>query len=880
MTPERQIAHYVLTSKLGEGGMGTVYRATDTKLQRDVAVKLLPDAFAADPDRLARFTREALLLASLNHPNIAAIYGVEERALVMELIEGPTLAERIQRGPMPVEEALPLACEIASALEYAHERGVIHRDLKPANIKQTADGRVKVLDFGLAKALTGGPEAANPMSSPTLTVGATVAGVILGTASYMSPEQARGMAVDKRADIWSFGVVLYEMLTGRGLFHEGTLSDTIAALLRSELDWSALPAAVPAHVRRVLRRCLERDPKRRARDIGDVRLELEQGAPDLPAPLPPPRAAGPFRFLPWVAAAALALAAGSLAVIHFREQPPAAQPMKFAILPPQNGNFGFWAAVSPDGRYLAYTAMGADGQMQIWGRPIDSLEARPFAGTAGVVTFFWSSDSRSIAFGAPGKLKRFEISGGPSRNLCDLPGVLLGGRWQGEAILFGTNSGPIMKVPSNGGSAIPITKVEPSRAEITHSDPTILPDGRQFIYLRRSAVPANAGIYVGSLDLKPEDQRLDRLQETEYSPAYAPPHGNLPAHLLFMRDDSLVAQAFDDRSLKSVGEPVPVADSIANSLTRAFFSVSANGVLFYRSGGGPSRQLNWHDRDGKVVGRAGEPGDFQDVSLSPDGARAAYSQAASGGNRQIKVLDFARGTSTLLTSTPEGARSPVWSRDGKQILYASIRGNGLYVTESNGSGRVTPLAREGGNKLPTDWSRDGRHIVCTEASATGLDILAYSDPLGASGTRIPIAVAPAIETQGQLSPDGKWIAYASNAGGRYEVYVQPFPSDSNGAGRLLISSAGGVQPRWRGDGRELFYLATDRKLMAIDIKTEPTFEAGAPHRLFDTLVAPANTVLTYAVTNDGKRFLLVEPAAGEAVSPATVVLNWQQMLKK
>jgi serine/threonine protein kinase len=879
MNPERRIAHYLITSKLGEGGMGTVYRATDTKLHREVAVKVLPDAFANDPDRLARFTREALLLAALNHPNIAAIYGVEDGALVLELIEGPTLAERIQGGPMPVEEALPIACEIASALEYAHERGIVHRDLKPANIKLTADGRVKVLDFGLAKALTDAPVAANPMSSPTLTVGGTVAGVILGTASYMSPEQARGMPVDKRSDIWSFGVVLYEMLTGRGLFQERTLSDTIAALLRSDLDWSALPAAVPAHVQRVLRRCLERDPKSRTRDIGDVRLELEQGTPDLPGSAAP-RKAGRFRLLPWVAAGILGIAAASLAFIHFGERHPPAQPMKFAVLPPQNGNFGFWTSISPDGRYLAYTAVGADGQMQIWIRPIDSLEARPFPGTEGVVTFFWSPDSRSIAFGSPGKLKRFEISGGPPRNLCDLSNVLLGGSWKRDVILFGTNSGPIMKVSPNGGSAIPVTKVEASRAEITHSDPTILPDGRNFIYLRRSAASSNTGIYAGSLDLRPGEQKLARLQETEYSPAYTPRRGNSPAHLLFVRGDSLVAQAFDDRNMQTSGEPVPLADFVGTNLSRAFFSVSENGVLFYRAGGGPSSQLNWRDREGRVVARAGEPGDFADLSLSPDDAHAAYSQTAAGGNRQIKVLDFARGTSTLLTFTAEGARSPVWSHDGKQIAYGSVRGNGLYVTESNGSGHVTSVAREGGSKIATDWSRDGRYIVCTEVSITGLDILAYSNPLDTPATRIPVADAPAIETQGQLSPDGKWLAYASNEAGRYEVYVRAFPADDHGTGKVLISSAGGVQPRWRGNGRELFYLSLDRKLMAVEVKTEPAFQAGTPHRLFDTLAAPSNTGLTYAVTRDGNRFLIGEPATGASITPATVVLNWEEALKK
>ena len=831
---------------------------------------------------MARFTREAQVLAALNHPNIAAIYGVEERALVMELVEGPTLAERIEHGAIPLDEALPIAKQIAEALEYAHERGVIHRDLKPANIKITPEGRVKVLDFGLAKALASEPIAANPAASPTLTMRATVAGVILGTAAYMSPEQARGQQVDKRSDIWSFGVVLHEMLTGRALFHAPTVSDTLAAVLRADLDWSALPADLPPNIRTMLRRSLERDPKRRLRDIGDARLELEQPAPQQTPVMQPARRPGRIA---WIAATAVfAIAAVALALVHFRESPAPAQRIRFSLSPPEKVSLGAWMQMSPDGRHLGFISTGGDGISRVWLRSLDALEARPLAGTEETpITFFWSPDSHFVAFQSGSKLKKIDISGGPPQILCDVSGVILGGSWNREGvILFGSNSGPIMRVPEGGGSAVPVTKVETSGGEGYHTDPTFLPDGRRFLY-RRSADAERGGVYAGSLELKPEEQSLKRIQPTGFSPGYAPPRPPWPGYLLFLREGALMAQAFDERRLETVGDAIPIAEQVGTSITRAFFSVSANGVLAYRPGGAASSQLTWFDRQGHALGQAGEPADYQDVALSPDATRAAYN-LPSRGDRQIWILHIPRRINSLLTFAPESAQSPSWSPDGKRLAFGSIRGQtDLYIQDANNSGTERSVFHSASGKFLNDWSRDGRFLLYTENGAgSGFDIWALPDPSG-SGDRkpIPFATTKFNETQGQFSPDTHWVAYASDESGRYEIYVRPFAPDDVRAGKWLVSSAGGLQPRWRGDGKELFYFAPDRKLMAVDIQTEPTFRRGTPHALFDSqLFGNSTTSFRYDVTRDGKRFLMVVPATGMGSAPMTVVLNWQEGLKR
>jgi len=864
MSPQASIAHYRITSKLGEGGMGEVWRATDTKLGREVAIKILPDAFAADPDRLARFTREAQVLASLNHPNIAAIYGVEDRALIMELVDGEPPA-----GPLDEERAIPLLYQLIDALEYAHDKGIVHRDLKPANLKLAPDGRLKVLDFGLAKAMTDEAPAADPAASPTLTMRATQMGVIVGTAAYMSPEQARGQAVDKRADIWSFGVVVYELLSGRCLFQGETISDTLAAVLKTDPDLEL----VPPRFRRLLRLCLTRDPRRRLHDISGAPLLLEE-----PAPAAPP-SAPPAHPLPWMAAAAvLALALAGLAAVHFRETPAPAPLVRFSVAPPPKTSWGSWMALSPDGRQLAFTGSSADGTPRIWLRSLDSLEVRPLAHTEGanVSGFFWSPDSRFVLFEADGKVKRIDLAGGRPQTLCDSPTVMLGGSWRPDGlILFGTNSGPVMRVSAAGGVATPVTRVEPSRGEIYHSDPLLLPDGRHFLYFRHSTNPAYQGIFAGALDAQPEQQSLRRIQAVDFSPAWVPsPAGGSRGYLLYVRDQSLVAQPFDVGRLETTGEAVPVVEDVGTFLTRALFSVSAAGVLAWRGGGGAGLQFTWYDRQGRVLSRVGEPGDYQDVALSPDGSRLAYNRPTQAAQRQIWILDLARGIQTRFTFDAHAARSPVWSPDGRYLAYSSMGGE-IYTKET-GSGGNPELVFPGPVSVVDDWSRDGRFLLFNHQSSGSFDIAAVTNPSGGERKTIAVANSPFAEENAKVSPDSRWVAYSSNESGRNEIYVRPFPPGGRRQGKWLVSSAGGLQPLWRGDGKEMYYLDLTHAVMAVDVSSAgDAFRSGTPHALFQATGIGGNTLLhQYDVSRDGKRFVLISPPEGAQSAPATVELDW------
>jgi Tol biopolymer transport system component/predicted Ser/Thr protein kinase len=871
MSPGLSVAHYRIASKLGEGGMGAVYRATDTKLSREVAIKILPEAFASDPDRLARFEREAQVLAALNHPNIAAIYGVEHRALVMELVDGRNLA-----GPLPEDQLRPVVEQLIDALEYAHEKGIVHRDLKPANLKLTSDGRLKVLDFGLAKAMGGAVAAGDPATSPTLTMHATKAGTIVGTAAYMSPEQARGQAVDKRADIWSFGVVLYEFLTGRRLFEGDTTSDTLASVLKTEPDLSA----VPRRYHRLLRLCLVRDPRRRLRDISGARLLLEEPEP---AAVAAPQAARKTAVLPWVAAAVFALASAGLAFLHFGETPAApASPVRFSVSPPAGHAFGNWLAVSPDGRYLAFYATGAGGT-RLWLRSFDSVEARPIPGTegAGPITVFWSADSRSVVFQQATKVRRIDIAGGAPQILCDSPATLLGGSWSpAGVVLIGDSIGPIWRTSSAGGTATPVTRIEPARGEGFHTDPVFLPDGRHFLYFRHSSKPENQGVFVGSIDAKPEEQSLKRIQPVDISQAYAAPRdGSFIGHLLFLRNETLMAQRFDQRRLETAGDPVPVAEQVGTYLTRGLFSVSPTGVLAYRSGAGSLRQLVWYDRQGKIAGHPGERADYIDVALSPDGSRAAYSRSTQRTGRQIWILDFARGIQSSFTF--QGARAPVWSPDGRHLAFGS-QGGEVYVQEVNGSPNASPVYAAQG-AVPSDWSRDGRFLLVHQPLIS-YDFAAIPDPLRA-GAHQPIPAIPTnstfLETHGQLSPDGRYLAYSSNESGRAEVYVCPFLPAGGHAGKWLVSSNGGSQPRWRGDGKEIFYIDPGHAVMAVDTATQPEFRAATPRSLFTSPgLGGSQALFEYDVTRDGKRFLMIGAPEGAVSEPATVVLDWEALLKK
>jgi Tol biopolymer transport system component/predicted Ser/Thr protein kinase len=876
MSPPSTIAHYRIIAKLGEGGMGVVWRATDTRLNRDVAIKVLPVVFAHDADRMARFHREAQLLASLNHPNIASVYGVEERALVMELVDGPTLADRIAQGPIPLAEALDIARQIGLALEAAHESGVVHRDLKPANIKVTEAGRVKVLDFGLAKAMSVEPASANIANSPTLTIGATVAGTILGTAAYMAPEQAKGRAVDKRADIWAFGVVLFEMLSGEPLFSGETVSDTLALVLTKEPDWNL----APAELRKLLRACLEKDPRRRLRDIADAWGLIGDSAAQ-------PAAVARRRPIGWIASTGLlAVVAAALALIHFRERPAPAPLVRFSVHAPEKTNYNQWFAVSPDGRHLAFPATGADGIVRVWVRSLDSLEARAIAGGEGpsTATLFWSPDSRFIAFQTAGKLKKVSIEGGPPQTLCDAPPVvMLGGSWhESGIILFGGNTGPIMRVSSAGGTATAVTRVDRSREETYHTDPIILPDGVHFLYFRHASKAANQGIYIGSLEATAEGQPLRRLVAVDYSQGYAPARdGGRIGHLFHLREDTLLAQPFDEGSLETKGEAVPVAEHVGTSITRALFSVSAAGVLAYRSGNGPATQLEWYDRQGRIVGRSADGLEFQDVAVSPEGTRLAYNQMTQGSVRQIWIFDLARALQTRFTFMTESVRSPAWSRDGRYLAFGGNSTNQIYIKDVANSGDAEAIFQNESPVAVNQWSPGDRFLIYSQ-TANAYDVFALANPRGGGERKaIPVANTEYSELHGQVSPDSRWVAYDSNESGRSEVYVRPFPPGDGRNGKFVISSNGGLQPRWGAGGKELFFLTTDRRMMAVSVKAGPVFEAGTPRALFSTPTMSVNNQLfQYDVAPDGNRFFIVAPSSSAASAPATIVLNWQAALKR
>jgi len=855
---------YEIISAIGAGGMGEVYRARDPKLGRDVAIKVLPEAFARDTDRMARFQREAKVLASLSHPNIATIYGLEDsgstRALVMELVEGPTLADRIKAGPIPVDEAVRIAKQIADALEYAHERGIIHRDLKPANVKVTNDDVVKVLDFGLAKALEGDPSSIEISTSPTISRMATQQGVLLGTAAYMSPEQAKAKSVDRRADIWAFGCVLYEMLAGKQAFTGETVTDTLASVIKEEPNWALLPVSTPIRVRVLLQRCLQKDPKQRLQAIGDARISLEEV---LSGVAEPPSAVQ-------------------------EKQATLTEPMLFELL--LRGLTIGPFALSPDGRYVAIASRGPDAILRLWIRPLNSLEARPLHGSESSVLvgpFFWSPDSRSIAFNADGKLKKIDVSGGPARTLCDVPGTVVGGSWSRDGvIIFGLSQGSLMRISENGGSASPLTSLDPSNKELFHVQPTFLPDGRHFIYLRGTDNPENSGIYVGSLDAKPDEQDSKQLLSTRIGASYVPSSGAGLGHLLFLRERTLMAQLFDTSRLKLVGESVPIAQGIGFVLTSGHFAASDNGVLIY-SAGGELSQIAWFDQRGRQLGTVGEPSLYLTVTLSPDGTRAAVCRSDSQNpSLGLWLIDLSRGASTRFTFGSSLATVGIWSPDGTRIIFGSGPGAryDLYQKAASGVRDEELLLESDEPKLPTSWSRDGRFLLYCKRDPVLRKSELWILPLEGDKKPIPFVCTQFNNNDGQFSADGRWVAYTSDESGRNEVYIRTFSPDSGGTasdgeGRWQISIGGGSEPRWPGDGKVLYYLGPDRKLMAVDIATSPVFRAGVPKALFQTPAWGSTSFRqSWDVAPDGKRFFFVTLTA--AATPFTVVLNWSSLLKK
>lgn len=865
--------------------MGEVYRATDSKLGREVAIKLIPEDFAKDSTRMSRFTREAQVLASLNHPNIAAIYGVEDRALIMELVEGQTLAERIKQGPVPLDEALEFARQISEGLEAAHEKGVVHRDLKPANIKITPGGVVKLLDFGLAKSDSPWAAATPVDDTPTLTVASTGAGVILGTAAYMAPEQARGRNVDRRADIWAFGVIVYEMLTGSQLFGGETVTDVLASVVRVEPDLNK----VPAKVRTLLRRCLEKDPKRRLRDASDAMLLLDAGIEETAA-------APATRGLLWtLAGTTLALLAGLvwLAWVHFREVAAELEPVRFQIGLPDNVRFtqSGVSAISPDGRQIAFAAYGSDGEPRIWIRPLDSPTATPLAEATIsqlMLPFFWSPDGRYIAFEArDGKFKKIDVASGKPEVLVDERQQILGGSWNRDnTIIFGSAKG-IQRVSADGGKVTPVTTL--AKGELIHLYPVFLPDGRHFLYMRGSTV-GNRFLTVGDLNAAPATQTTTPLLKTDFAVTVASPTAGGAPKMLFLRDGMLMAQDFEMNTLTPTGPVVSIADQIDSlpNASVAYFSVSNTGTLVYRTIAGRNRQLTWFSRSGEVIGTPGERAPYNLVKVSPDGTKAAVVEVDSRqqpANPDIWIVDLMSGSRTRLTFDPGVDSTPVWSPDSTAIAWLSFRGTapGFYRKAINGSGTEELLATpEAVNNL-TDWSRDGYLIYAPRG-----DIWALPVNPDATGKRTPVPVVqgPAQEFGAYVSSDSKWIGYISNETGRQEIFVQPFaPGGNKSGGKWLVSNGTLGMARWRADSKELMFVGADGGVMAVDVTSSgQAFQVSAPHKLFqlplELLGVSNNPGTLIDVTRDNQRLLIIMPVQENSERELSVFMNWPTALRK
>ncbi|MBM3819499.1 MAG: serine/threonine-protein kinase [Acidimicrobiia bacterium] len=887
LIPGTRLGVYEVTAQIGEGGMGAVFRARDTKLDRDVAIKVLPEAFAHDADRLARFTREAKTLAALNHPHIAQIHGLEESAgitaLVMELVEGDDLSQRIAKGAIPLDEALPIATQIAEALEAAHEQGIIHRDLKPANIKVRPDGTVKVLDFGLAKAMEpAGAMPAGHSMMPTITSPAmTQAGMILGTAAYMAPEQARGKPVDKRADIWAFGAVLFEMLSGRRAFAGEDVGQTLARVVEREPDFAALPATVPAHVGQAIRVCLRKDPKQRAQAIGDVRLALE-GAFETAAPRTTPSATASSRGrLLWMVATAAVAASAALAAVAGWWLKPSAAPRveRFAVTLPPGGEFGpgtrRLVAISPDGMRIVYAA---NNRLNL--RTLDTLVAVPVPGTDGTGTNpamqpFFSPDGQWVAYWHNGQLRKVAATGGAPIALATVTGIFSGSWGPDDSIVYSSGS-DIWKIPGAGGTPEQIVKV--AAGEVVQG-PQMLPGG-QHVLFTVSKGGSNwdaAQIVAHSLRDGTRTVLVDGGRDGRYVRT---------GHLIYASRGTLFGVPFDRNTMQRSGGPVSLEDGVADAgpaSGAAHFAVSDEGTLTYVPGGSANalRALTWVDRQGREEPIAAPLRPYAYARLSPDGTRIGLDirDDTSG----IWTWDIARQTLTRLTFDAGLNRGVVWSPDGRRIAFSAQpegREN-VFWQAADGAGMVEQLTREDRGTFPVSFTPDGKRLVVIQPSGAPPRDLAVVSLDGDRKVQ-PLLNGEFDETNGEISPDGRWLAYESLESGRQEVYVRPFPAVESG--RWQVSSDGGSRPVWGRNGRELFYWVDDGTVMAADLQAGPTFVAGTPRRVISgRYVAPLNG-RPFDVTRDGRRFLMIktpDTTSDTAERPRVVVVQgWFEELKR
>jgi eukaryotic-like serine/threonine-protein kinase len=867
--PGTRLGVYEVTAPIGEGGMGQVYRATDTTLGRQVAIKILPEAFAADLERLARFEREAKTLASLNHPHIAAIYGFEKstgvHALVMELVEGEDLSQRLARGAIPLDEALPIAKQIAEALEAAHEQGIIHRDLKPANIKIRPDGTVKVLDFGLAKAIDPAGSSSSVSMSPTITSPAmTQAGAILGTAAYMSPEQARGKAVDKRADIWAFGAVLFEMLTGRRAFAGDDLAITLASVVMNDPAWATLAPATPWGVQQLLRRCLVKDPRQRMRDMGDVRLALEHANDPAPAP-PADNRRG--HLLVW-ASAAIAVVSLAVAAFALWNQPTAVQQtaVRLTIPLPAGQEITSYPAITPDGQTVAYVARQGTDEAQLYLRDLSSFEPRAVPGSSGAMQPFFSPDGRWVAFFAQGQLQKAEVSGGAPVRVAEALSPM-GGTWNSDnTIIYAPSLGSgLVRIPAGGGTSESLTKPDAGTQGYAHVLPQALPGGRRVLF------SVWGGLARGAAVLSLDSGRWDVVLPTTgfASGMFEATSGSTGRILLVDQAAGIRAAPFDPAHPAPTSVDVSVLTDVyydVENESRGWLDVSTTGTAVYAAGNPARTSLVWVGRDGRIEPLVKEQDLYRDVSLSPDGLKAVVRHGLD-----MWIHDLQRGTRIRLTSNAGANFLPLWSTDGARIVFASNRAGDwdIYSQPADGSAPAQVLLKGPYDQFPSSMAPDGTLLYHEIHPKTARDMWTLSP----DGKTSLLRGTPFNDMSGRFSPGPaggpRWIAYASDESGRYEVYVQSYPG---GANRIPVSTGGGVLPRWSDDGKELFYIAGDA-LMAVAMRPDGSFDA--PRRLFDRsgfLVNPR--FHSYAVSPDGKRFLMMQREPGSAPRQLNVILNW------
>jgi serine/threonine protein kinase len=876
------LLHYRLIEKIGEGGMGVVWKAVDSKLDREVAIKVLPETFSADIDRLARFEREAKLLASLSHPGIAAIYGLEEahgvRFLVMELVPGEDLAQRLSRGALPVEDALSLCLHAAEALEAAHESGVVHRDLKPANMQVTPEGKIKILDFGLAKALHGEGTSPRASLSPTVTSAGSVAGAVLGTAPYLSPEQARGKPVDKRTDIWAFGCVLYEVVTGNPPFHGETVSDTVAHILEREPDWTALPSGTPSRLRALLARCLTKNPMRRLRDIGEARVAIHElqenpsGSTQIDS-VERDRSGA----LAWLVAVGMTVVA-AVALWAWNSERISRQashaPTRLVVpLPPDRtlqSSFASPFAISPDGKRLVLAIRGS-GRSLLYLRELNAFEFEPIAGTEGATQPFFSPDGEWVGFFAHAALHRVALAGGSPFKICDVPTfpAIPGATWgTDDTIVFSGHMGSTLRrVSAAGGAVEELTTA--SGPQEAHRWPHFLPDGRGVVYT--VVKPGTTSIAVHSfrtgtsttLDLEGTAARYVRS-----------------GHLVYSSSSSLVAVPFDPHSMELKGTPTPVVEGIAGGVlggTATAFAISESGSLVYLSSalGSAGGRLVRVDRQGRATPLVEERGNYMQPHLSPDGGRVAFARGRPGG-RDIWIHDLSRGTRDRLT-TDGGYINPIWSADGAWIAFSSTASLGLYVKPTDGSAAAELLLTRQNSSFTTSWSRDGEVLTFYEVHPeTSRDI--WTLRVGVESEPQPFLVTPFSERAAMITLDGRWMAYVSDESGRDEVYVRPFPGPG---GKWTISTEGGTEPIWSADGTELFYRQGSR-LLVVAIDSANIFSAGRPRVLFENPGFVSDTAgnPSYGLFPDGQSFIMVEGSPELRAPQLRVRLNWTEELKR